>query len=153
MILKTVCLYSFCAVYSFTHHAFRRTLAYRSGPQRSFIRKIHIQSSISGGKRPISSSSPSCPRIYSRVRLSSLTSNHLPLFHPSLCLRTSLFLFIPHNNPPDPLSLKASLALCFPGSRSGDTMAAQRGAQRRAEEISQFDECLHICRRFPLQIK
>lgn len=29
MILKTVCLYSFCAVYSFTHHAFRHTLAYR----------------------------------------------------------------------------------------------------------------------------
>lgn len=103
MILKSVCLYSFRAVYSFTHRAFRRTLAYRVALSDHLSEKYTFSHLYRGGKWPIGSSTPSCPRIYSRVRLSSFTSNHLPLFHPSLCLRTSLFLFIPHNKLPPSL--------------------------------------------------
>lgn len=52
VILKTVCLYPFCAVYSFTHHVFRRTLVYRVALSDHLSEKYTVSHLFRGGNGP-----------------------------------------------------------------------------------------------------
>lgn len=108
------------------------------GPLGSFIINTYTVAHIWGKPAILGSSSPSShpARIYSRQLFSGPGASTSPSSLMQLPACFSLYPII--------IPQKASVGLR--NSQSRNTMAARR----EAEAISHFDECAHICGRFPL---